>query len=548
MSSFNCIGQKCSAQNYALLTEILRDEWGFQGLVVTDYYSGSVTKAYQNLLEEILCGNDIPLGNQTTNLSKNSGSWDETLATVVYYPADDPLTEGVDESLTPIEIPSFWYGVRTAAKNVLFVSANSSSMKNNVSFAGLGGALSTSLTQYVNGSIELIPEENELNTDNYVVELQDETLPEGLQLSSSGLLSGTARVPGEFTINVRVKAYDWIQSNNISYSITVNPAFTFTGDNFNELAVGEEFSTTIGSDVFVVNPNFNDGTHQGYGSITYSARSVPEGVTVSNEGVISGSTLVSGEITATLRVSYTYWQYSSWSGWRSRTGSQDFNVVMNIAGIPETINTDLVTIAYATGNSAELVNRSVSLPNRVNDIHITWVSSNPNVMTNAGVLIDLPEEATNITLTATMVEGDLTETKDFLLAVAAAPVVVPPLTEADVQAMIDAIDLLTVAEVQAMLDDLDVLTAEEIETLLADDILSETEIQTLIDASILTQAEIQALIDAGVMSEADVQEMIDESLVDLPTGCGSVVLPNIGFIASFSLLGLCFLAFRKKAK
>ena len=37
MSSFNRIGTRWTGGDYRLITEILRDEWGFRGLVITDF-------------------------------------------------------------------------------------------------------------------------------------------------------------------------------------------------------------------------------------------------------------------------------------------------------------------------------------------------------------------------------------------------------------------------------------------------------------------------------------------------------------------------------
>lgn len=37
MSSFNCVGTTMASSNYGLLTGVLRDEWGFQGAVITDF-------------------------------------------------------------------------------------------------------------------------------------------------------------------------------------------------------------------------------------------------------------------------------------------------------------------------------------------------------------------------------------------------------------------------------------------------------------------------------------------------------------------------------
>ena len=53
MTAFNKInGHHCSA-NYELLTEILRNEWGFDGLVVTDWHPAT------SQMSEIYAGNDV---------------------------------------------------------------------------------------------------------------------------------------------------------------------------------------------------------------------------------------------------------------------------------------------------------------------------------------------------------------------------------------------------------------------------------------------------------------------------------------------------------
>ena len=58
MSSFNRIGATWTGGSYALLTEVLRDEWGFRGTVVTDYVNDS---NYQNVDIGIRAGNDLYL-------------------------------------------------------------------------------------------------------------------------------------------------------------------------------------------------------------------------------------------------------------------------------------------------------------------------------------------------------------------------------------------------------------------------------------------------------------------------------------------------------
>lgn len=72
MSSFNFIGDRWTGANANLLNHVLRDEWGFRGMVLTDW-NGSY--GYQNTDDAVRNGNDAMLGffsaesNQITNTS-----------------------------------------------------------------------------------------------------------------------------------------------------------------------------------------------------------------------------------------------------------------------------------------------------------------------------------------------------------------------------------------------------------------------------------------------------------------------------------------------
>ena len=93
MSSFNRLGMTWAGGSYALLTEVLRDEWGFRGAVITDYSMNRYT--YVDLM--IRAGGDLFL----------------TQDTKVFYKDDDA---------TQITL------LRNATKNVLYVTANSNVM------------------------------------------------------------------------------------------------------------------------------------------------------------------------------------------------------------------------------------------------------------------------------------------------------------------------------------------------------------------------------------------------------------------------------------
>lgn len=93
MSSFNRIGTTWAGGSYALLTELLRGEWGFEGMVITDYKMGH---KYMPVEQMIRAGGDIMLNQD----DKPSAANDATQVSAM----------------------------RRATKNILFVVVNSCGM------------------------------------------------------------------------------------------------------------------------------------------------------------------------------------------------------------------------------------------------------------------------------------------------------------------------------------------------------------------------------------------------------------------------------------
>ena len=64
MTSFNRIGAKWSGAVYGLCTDVLRNEWGFVGPVISDCPCG----AYMGVVDGLMAGNDFILY-ASTNLN-----------------------------------------------------------------------------------------------------------------------------------------------------------------------------------------------------------------------------------------------------------------------------------------------------------------------------------------------------------------------------------------------------------------------------------------------------------------------------------------------
>lgn len=99
MSSFTRIGTKWAGGDYRLLTEILRNEWGFKGTVICDYNEGN---NYMDARQMIYAGGDLNL------CSAKARMWSDY----------DP-TSAADVT-----------ALRKAAKNILYTVANSNAMNN----------------------------------------------------------------------------------------------------------------------------------------------------------------------------------------------------------------------------------------------------------------------------------------------------------------------------------------------------------------------------------------------------------------------------------
>lgn len=93
MSSFNRIGKTWAGGSYELLTEVLRGEWGFKGMVVTDY---NYATPYMNVDQMLRAGGDL-------NLSQAN------------YPSST-------DSPTQVTV------LRNATKNILYTVASSNAM------------------------------------------------------------------------------------------------------------------------------------------------------------------------------------------------------------------------------------------------------------------------------------------------------------------------------------------------------------------------------------------------------------------------------------
>ncbi len=119
MSSYNRLGLMETAASYPLLTEVLRDEWGFKGSIISDMtHSGNSSvnnSCYENINNRVLAGCDQELDNGSGFKSKIECKWDSSKGCPTF------TSNGVT-----YESYSWWYAVRTNAQRVIWMCARSS--------------------------------------------------------------------------------------------------------------------------------------------------------------------------------------------------------------------------------------------------------------------------------------------------------------------------------------------------------------------------------------------------------------------------------------
>ena len=216
MSSYNRLGLMETAASYPLLTEVLRQEWGFKGSVISDMThrgnSDINVHSYENINPRMLAGCNNQLDSQDYTPDCNA-KWD----------ADAFDGKGCPVYISPstgeeVESYSWWYAVRNNAKECLWMCANSGApnrsfyLKADLSISGLEhGIYSCKKGDEVNIEIE-IPEELKVGgvyKDKAILgsELVIDPvtpLPQGLTLED-GAIKGTAEALTNQFVHVLVE-------------------------------------------------------------------------------------------------------------------------------------------------------------------------------------------------------------------------------------------------------------------------------------------------------------------------------------------------------
>lgn len=123
MSSFNRIGLKWTGGDYRLMTSILRDEWGFEGLVICDYKSGEV---FMDAKQMLYAGNDLILASVTSFMWTNPDSNSAEDVTILRQASHNILYAVANSNSVNVKVIGYqteWWKIMIVVLDVVAVLA-----------------------------------------------------------------------------------------------------------------------------------------------------------------------------------------------------------------------------------------------------------------------------------------------------------------------------------------------------------------------------------------------------------------------------------------
>ena len=125
MSSYNRLGLMETAASYPLLTEVLRNEWGFKGSVISDmtHHGNDAFDAgmYENINNRMLAGCNNQLDGDDYSGDMNC-AWKQS----ANGGKGAPVYQNANKE--DVESYSWWYAVRNNCKECLYMCANCGAM------------------------------------------------------------------------------------------------------------------------------------------------------------------------------------------------------------------------------------------------------------------------------------------------------------------------------------------------------------------------------------------------------------------------------------
>ena len=299
MCAFNRIGGVPAGANYNLFVKLLEDEWGFDGIAVTDYYEGSSWGWPGNMV--VRC-HMFPMGDysgERNSARRIDGVWDAEKSR--------PTVDGEARD-------ALYYAVRTTAQRMLKAVANSNAdLLDNTVFADRTYNVVLGSVGYISFSGEY---DIERDIDILKVIGSNEDATECNPFTGvtfympSGDFVGDYFTVGkhEFDLNITLNADKWGQykgtTGRSKVTFNVLPAFKLAEEALTG-KVDKEYSSRI--EFIEYDESEIDGGGMPRGKKWYKCEGLPAGLTLNEDGTITGVPKEDGtfEVTA---------YYDSWGG------------------------------------------------------------------------------------------------------------------------------------------------------------------------------------------------------------------------------------------
>ena len=200
MASYNRFGLMETAASYNLLTEVLRNEWGFKGCVLSDMAHASNSSidfgCYENVNWRILGGCNLQLTQGSTFSGKCTASWSSS----GFDGKGCPVSGGV-------EAYSFWYACRQLTKGYMYMAAQCTGMNRGLTAVDKEVELTYKINEDIDYEVEVE------GATSYKANLRvDTSLPEGLEFDD-GYLTGKLAHVGLYRVDVIATIED---GNNVT--------------------------------------------------------------------------------------------------------------------------------------------------------------------------------------------------------------------------------------------------------------------------------------------------------------------------------------------
>lgn len=345
MTAFNRSGSIPAFANYMFNEEILRQEWGFMGESVTDYYSASMGKG--NYLQRGGChlalnGNlnyNTNITGTRSNTNAITGIWDPELRE-----GKGGVRDGLKVDDVIPESPTQYYAIRMAATYICWVGANSNSAQNGVTTVGATGNTTTPMNIFsfetnqslkfgVSANINAAVNPEHVPSDCSVKYELEGTLPSGLSFNTStGRITGSATELGTFNLTVKAIIDNYIL-RSASLKLTVDPTAQVNEDVYLSVRVyqaGDLWNGNANNEIKTVgNPTITG--IEGAELVTLDAEAA-EALGLTAGTYIKVSSNVAGLYTVRFSQSVTYYRNAQKTQTRNGTNSSNFTVMI---GVPE---------------------------------------------------------------------------------------------------------------------------------------------------------------------------------------------------------------------